>query len=265
MADGLPWIEPLEGRLLLAVDVWTGNGWPEGKGNLWSVADNWSNGVPQVGDTVKFSATPYSINGSIDDIPFTGSMEVDSSWGGGIFVGTGNLSVPMTLTSLTFDEREFDIYSPLSPLSVNYLNLSGGTINNFTATSMTLNGRLSDGASGQWSGGTINLNGSLINKGTFTLSGSGTLPLNVNANLSGSLINQGTIIQDGTSNLVLNAFTELDNQGNYTFLKRREHYKWHRTCRGRRQLGHDHQGRWRHQQPRIGSSAPPSATAGRSM
>ena len=209
LADRLPWIEPLEGRLLLATDVWTG---ADAFNNNWSDRNNWSIGVPQAGDEVVFSATPNSIYGSVDDIPFTGSMVVDSSWGGSIQVGYPQLSVPMTLTNLSFASGSLNVYSPLS---VNYLNLSGGTINNSAATSMTLNG-LSDGDSGQWTGGTINLGGSLINNGTFTLgspTGSGTLSLTGTA----PLINQGTMIQAGTYNLVLDSFSQLDNQENYTF------------------------------------------------
>ena len=121
----------------------------------------------------------------------------------------------MTLTSLTFANGSLNVYSPLS---VDYLVLSGGTINNnsYAATSMTLNG-WSDGKSGLWSGGTINLATSLTNSGTFTLGssppGSGDLSLGGTA----ALINQGNIIQTGTYNLVLDSFSHLDNQGSYTF------------------------------------------------
>ena len=231
LADRLPWIEPLEGRLLLAVDVWTGADAPVvpvGGGsngdNRWSDGLNWSLGVaPGRDDTVVFTETPLSYWGtpnsdwgSVDDIPFTGSMEVDNLWNGSIQVGYPNITTPwMTLTNLSFASGSLNIYAPLS---VDYLNLSGGTINNYAATSMTLNGR-SDGESGLWSGGTFNLNGSLINEGTFTLgspTGSTTLPLNASGG-AGPLINQGTIIQDGTSNLGLLGVTNLDNWGSYKF------------------------------------------------
>ena len=47
LADRLPWIEPLEGRLLLATDVWTGADAPPGPfDNNWSDTNNWSIGVP---------------------------------------------------------------------------------------------------------------------------------------------------------------------------------------------------------------------------
>ena len=167
LADRLPEIEPLEGRLLLAVDVWTGADAgppptsPNGPfNNNWSDRYNWSNlAPPGPGDTVKFIAIPNSGYGSIDDIPFTGSMDVDSSWGGLIDVGLPGLSVSMNLTNLNFASGSLNVYSPLS---VDYLNLSRGTINNnsYAATSMTLNGR-SDGKSGLWSGGTINLGNQL--------------------------------------------------------------------------------------------------------
>ena len=118
----------------------------------------------------------------------------------------------MTLTSLSFASGSLNIFSPLS---VNYLDLRAARSTTTRPRSMTLNG-LNDGDSGQWSGGTINLDDSLINKGTFTLgspTGSGTLSLTGTA----ALINQGNIIQAGTYNLVLNSGSELDNQGSYTF------------------------------------------------
>ncbi len=213
LADRLPWIEPLEGRLLLAVDVWTGADAQPGylgghSNNTWSDQYNWSIGVPQAGDTVEFSATPNSIFVSFDDLPFTGDMVVDSSWGGQITLG---YNVPLTLNSLTFDSGSFGIYSPIS---LNYLDLGGGTIGYYNQEGndpLTLNN------GGRWSGGTINLYPNLINKGTFTLAGSGTLTLNSDATAGGSLINQGTIIQDGPSDLELDGATNLDNQGTYTF------------------------------------------------
>ena len=78
LADRLPEIEPLEGRLLLAVDVWTGADAgppptsPNGPfNNNWSDRYNWSNlAPPGPGDTVKFIAIPNSGYGSIDDQQF---------------------------------------------------------------------------------------------------------------------------------------------------------------------------------------------------
>ena len=69
-------------------------------------------------DRVEFYANGNSGYTSIDDIPFTGSMVVDSSWGGSIDVGLPGLSVPMNLTNLTFASGSLNVYSPLS---VDYL------------------------------------------------------------------------------------------------------------------------------------------------
>ena len=92
---------------------------------------------------------------------------------------------------------------------------SGGAIS--VNAPLTLNG-LSDGNSGQWSSGNmITLNADLINKGTFTLTGSGTQGLFVGGVTAYSLVNQGSIIQADPSNLTLNGAAVLDNQGSYTF------------------------------------------------
>ena len=50
----------------------------------------------------------------------------NKDWGGPIDVGLPGLSLPMTLTSLTFKSAPINIYSPLS---VNYLDLRGVMIN----------------------------------------------------------------------------------------------------------------------------------------
>ena len=130
----------------------------------------------------------------------------------------------MTLTSLTFANGSLNVYSPLS---VDYLVLGGGTINNnsYAATSMTLNG-WSDGKSGLWSGGTINLATSLTNSGTFTL-GSEVRRVRAILSLGGTaaLINQGNIIQTGTYNLVLDSFSPVGQPGELYVPGGREHYK----------------------------------------
>ena len=83
-------------------------------------------------------------------------MVVDSSWGGSIYVGTSNVSVPMTLTNLSFASGALSVFSPLS---VNYLDLSGGTItyDPVVEAGVPMKLGLNGGDSGQWSGGTINL------------------------------------------------------------------------------------------------------------
>jgi len=109
LADRLPWIEPLEGRLLLAVDVWTGLDAPPVIGgggghsnNNWSDPLNWSNGVPGPNDTAEFSGSAFSSYGSNVDTAFTvgavGALVIDSSWG--TSGGAISVNAPLTLNGL---------------------------------------------------------------------------------------------------------------------------------------------------------------------
>ena len=85
LADRLPWIEPLEGRLLLAVNVSTTQMRLSGltKRPIQQQLERPVQLVKRCPECRRHCAvhrrSTNSDRGSIDNIPFTGSMEVDES------------------------------------------------------------------------------------------------------------------------------------------------------------------------------------------
>ena len=178
LADRLPWIEPLEGRLLLATDVWTGADAP--RDNNWSDTLNWLNGVvPGPNDTAEFSGSANSPYGSNVDTAFTvGALVIDSSWG--TSGGTINVNAPLTLNGLSDGDS--------GQWSGGTINLNDSLINKGTFTLGSPTGS-----------GTLSLTGTaaLINQGNIIQAGTYNLVLNSGSELD----NQGSYTFQGDGNI----------------------------------------------------------------
>jgi hypothetical protein len=148
-----PRLEPLEGRILLATDVWTGL---SKTSDAWSDRFNWKGNIaPLSGDTVVFnSSNSHQLTSTVDpsyaNTSFT--LQIDNSWGGTLNLGT----------SFTLTEN--------SSLGTPTINLQGATLTNAGVLVLTnglgsttnLEGRTNTGGS---------LGGTLINQGTITQQG----------------------------------------------------------------------------------------------
>jgi hypothetical protein len=163
------------------VTVWTGADFAH---NLnWSNPANWSNGVPQAGDTAQFTN-----NSSVKD--FTSNVDA-------------GFNATSTVAALSIDESWGGTINVNGPLTV-----SG----NFSLDSGSFGGNgavVIGGNSSEWSVATLNVGtGGFTNNGTLTLGGcvlSGP----------GTVVNMGTINQPG--NLSIENAATLNNRGTYAF------------------------------------------------
>jgi hypothetical protein len=95
-----PHLEPLEARLLLATDIWTGGDGTAVASALWSNSANWVDNsghatIPTAGDDLIFPATAASML-SADDFPDTFVIHSMTILGGGYQIGAqsdGNITV----------------------------------------------------------------------------------------------------------------------------------------------------------------------------
>ncbi len=93
-----PYLEPLESRLLLTTDVWTGAALTN---NNWTTAANWmrtGGGAPQPGDILDFPDTAISLSSNNDFPNGTSFAQINITSGMGTTHGgytmTGNSIVP---------------------------------------------------------------------------------------------------------------------------------------------------------------------------
>src|SRR6516164_9085877 len=92
-----PRFELLEDRMAPAVTVWTGADFAH---NLnWSNPANWSNGVPQAGDTAEFTNNSSvrdftsNVDAGFNAASTVGALTIDALWG-----GTINVNGPLTVS-----------------------------------------------------------------------------------------------------------------------------------------------------------------------
>jgi hypothetical protein len=189
-----PLFELLEDRLAPAATVWTGADFAH---NLnWSNPANWSNGVPQAGDTAEFTNNSSvrdftsNVDAGFNAASTVGALTIDALWG-----GTINVNGPLTVSG------------------------------NFSLASGSFGGNgavVVGGNSSQWTGGTLSVGTSgFTNNGTLNLSTSAIAGLVLSG--PGTLANAGTINQSlsGPSLHMENAAT-LSNQGTYVFASRQD-------------------------------------------
>ncbi len=173
-----PDMERLEGRTLLATDVWTG-----AVNANWSNAGNWSLGqIPGATDTAEFQNGRAAA--TVDNSFTIGALEIESSWG-------GTLSVNNSL------------------LVSGNLTLASGTL--IVGAPMSIGGPASS-----WTAGGIDLvpGQTLTNNGTFTIDpGSGGLTISG----GGTLSSAATIDQAGTGSLALTGGTTINNESGATY------------------------------------------------
>jgi RHS repeat-associated protein len=176
-----PWLVPLEQRIVLSVDYWTGASARSTGNDNWSNAGNWSLGaVPRASDTADFTSSQSQSGTAVVDTAMTiGALVSDSTWGGTLDVNNA--------------------------LAVNgNLTLASGAIGG-TAT------LTASGTGSQWSAGSLAGTVTLANAGTLTISGSSTL------SVSGTLTNTGTIVDAGTQTISCATGTTIDNEQGATF------------------------------------------------
>ena len=180
-----PRFELLEDRMAPAVTVWTGADFAH---NLnWSNPANWSNGVPQAGDTAEFTNNSSvrdftsNVDAGFNATSTIGTLTIDGSWG-----GTVNVNGPLTVSG------------------------------NFSLDSGSFGGNgavVIGGSSSQWIAGTLTVGtGGFTNNGTLTLSTSDPNWLVLSG--PGTLTNVGTINQ-AFGSLALENSATLSNQATY--------------------------------------------------
>jgi hypothetical protein len=175
----------------------------------WNNAANWyGNHIPSAGNSVFIDApgllTISYLGGSTTSLGSLVSNEnfTLNSAGGGITVSGTTTFGSGTAFTLTNGTATFD-----GATSLQTLNLQGGTVNGSGA--VTLNG-----ASSNWSGGTMAGGGrtTVAAGATLAISGAGTKTLNARA-----LVNSGTVNWSGTGTLFMNDNAVITNQAGALF------------------------------------------------
>ncbi len=182
-----PQLEFLEGRIVPAIDTWTGAN--HAVDNNWSDPKNWSlQRAPGASDTANFTFTGTKSFQSVVDSTFTvAALTMDSTWGSQ--GGTVTVNSPLAVTG----NFELD--------SGNFIEGKG---------SVTIGG-----SNSKWTNGLIDLaSGGFLNTGTFHVDTTSSTKV---LNLAGTLTNQGTIDLDGPHFLDIRSNAVLNNTGTFNF------------------------------------------------
>jgi YD repeat-containing protein len=155
-----PCTEPLEGRILLATDLWTGL---SRLSDSWSDSANWQNQVaPVSGDTVVINASSSHRSTSTVDASYAHAsftLQIDNSWS-----GTLNLATSFTLTG----NSTWGTGTGINLLGNTLTNAGVLSLNNSPIHAAILEGLNSSG---------VSLGGTLANRGTIVQQGGGAFQL----------------------------------------------------------------------------------------
>ena len=202
-----PSCEPLEPRVLLATDTWTGLG----ATTNWSDSGNWSNGVPQANDDLVFAADPSSSASITSNDDLSGTVfnsitisGVNDERNTGDFTGG-----PLTLSQgITIDGAvaDFQLDTTLGNGSIAFTTQGGG---------LTMSGAIGGSSgltvSGQGQSASLVLDGSEPDTytGTTTVT-SASLSLDKQA---GALAVPGNLVENGSpaASVVEMAANQLNN------------------------------------------------------